>query len=149
MTPIRGGGFQSLKMNVPEFIIIHCSATREGQDFSAADIDRWHRQRGFRKIGYHLVVRLDGSYERGRADNEEGAHCTQQGMNRRSISICYIGGLDAAGRPKDTRTDAQKRTMRTLVATLRGRYGHLPVLGHRDVKGVAKACPCFDAVDEY
>ena len=47
-------------------IIIHCSATRAGQDFTAADIDRWHRQRGFRSIGYHFVVRLDGTVEPGR-----------------------------------------------------------------------------------
>lgn len=136
-------------MNIPERIIIHCSATQEGKDFTAADIDRWHRARGFRKIGYHYVVRLDGTYERGRADNEEGAHCPQQSMNRRSIAICYIGGLDSAGRPKDTRTEAQKRTLLTLVRTLRGRYGHLPVCGHRDIPGVAKACPCFDAALEY
>lgn len=136
-------------MNIPEKIIIHCSATMAGKDFSAADIDRWHRARGFRKIGYHYVVRLDGRYERGRADHEEGAHCPQQSMNRRSISICYVGGLDSAGRPADTRTPAQKRTILTLIHTLRSRYGHLPVCGHRDIPGVAKACPCFDAIREY
>ena len=102
-------------MNIPKKIIIHCSATPEGKDFSAADIDRWHRARGFRCIGYHYVVRLDGTYERGRQDHEEGAHCPQQSMNRRSISICYIGGLSPDGRaPRDTRTPAQKRTILTL-----------------------------------
>lgn len=137
-------------MNVPEKIIIHCSATPEGKDFRAGDIDRWHRARGFRKIGYHYVVNLDGSYQRGRQDYEEGAHCRQQSMNRRSISICYIGGLSADGStPEDTRTDAQKKTIRTLIATIRGRYGNLPVCGHRDIKGVAKACPCYDAGPEY
>lgn len=137
-------------MNIPEKIIIHCSATPEGRPFTAADIDRWHRQRGFRKIGYHYVVRLDGTYERGRQDLEVGAHCPQQSMNRRSIAICYIGGLAPDGRtPRDTRTEAQKRTLLTLVRTLRARYGNLPVCGHRDIPGVAKACPCFDAINEY
>lgn len=136
-------------MNRPERIIIHCSATREGIPFTAADIDRWHRARGFRKIGYHYVVALDGTYSRGRADSEEGAHCPQQGMNRRSISICYIGGLDSNGNPRDTRTSAQKKTLLTLIRTLRGRYGRLPVCGHRDIPGVAKACPCFNAASEY
>lgn len=137
-------------MNIPERIIIHCSATKEGADFGAADIDRWHRARGFKKIGYHYVVRLDGKYEHGRKDLEEGAHCTQQGMNRRSISICYIGGLASDGKtPKDTRTEAQKKTIKTLIATLRGRYGNLPVCGHRDIAGVNKACPCYDAGAEY
>ncbi|MDE7355357.1 MAG: N-acetylmuramoyl-L-alanine amidase [Rikenellaceae bacterium] len=136
-------------MNKPEFIIIHCSATKEGADFSASDIDRWHRARGFRCIGYHYVVRLDGSYQRGRQDREFGAHCPQKSMNRRSVSICYIGGLDDKGNPKDTRTVAQKATIISLIRTLRARYGNLPVIGHRDVEGVAKACPCFDAVSEY
>lgn len=136
-------------MNKPEFILIHCAATKEGADFSAADIDRWHRDRGFRCVGYHYVVRLDGSYQRGRQDLDEGAHCPQESMNRRSVAICYVGGLDAKGNPKDTRTEAQKRTIITLIRTLRGRYGNLPVMGHRDVKGVAKACPCFDAMKEH
>ena len=73
-------------------IIIHCSATRAGQDFTATDIDRWHRQRGFRSIGYHFVIRLDGTIEPGRDVALDGAHCT--GWNHRSIGICYIGGLD-------------------------------------------------------
>lgn len=137
-------------MNTPRYIIIHCSATPEDRDFTIADIDRWHKAQGWKGCGYHLVVHRDGSYARGRADNEEGAHCPQQSMNRQSVSICYIGGYAADGKtPKDTRTDAQKKTIRTLIATLRGRYGNLPVLGHRDVKGVAKACPCFDAKSEY
>lgn len=87
-------------------IIIHCSATRAGQDFTAADIDRWHRARGFRSIGYHFVIRLDGTIEPGRDVSLDGAHCT--GWNRRSIGICYVGGLDKEGRPADTRTEAQR-----------------------------------------
>lgn len=136
-------------MNNPEYIIIHCSATPAGKPFTIADIDRWHKAQGWKGCGYHLVVHLDGSYARGRADNAEGAHCPQQSMNRRSISICYIGGLDGQGNPADTRTPEQKRTIITLIRTLRARYGNLPVIGHRDVKGVAKACPCFDASKEY
>lgn len=137
-------------MNRPEKIIVHCSATPEGRDFSAADIDRWHRARGFRKIGYHYVVRLDGTIEIGRAENEIGAHCTQMSMNRRSISICYIGGLAKDSlTPKDTRTSSQKTAIRSLISEIRSRYGDLPVCGHRDIQGVRKACPCYDAGPEY
>lgn len=137
-------------MNKPEKIIIHCSATPEGRDISAADIDRWHRARGFRKIGYHYVVRLDGTLECGRAEHEDGAHCRQQSMNRRSISICYIGGYAPDGKtPRDTRTSAQKTTLLRLISDIRRRHGHLPVCGHRDIPGVAKACPCFNAIPEY
>lgn len=90
-------------------IIIHCSATRAGQDFTATDIDRWHRQRGFRSIGYHFVIRLDGTIEPGRDVALDGAHCT--GWNHRSIGICYIGGLTGtAGLPTHERKRNVKRS---------------------------------------
>lgn len=135
-------------------IIIHCSATKVGQDFTAADIDRWHRERGFNGIGYHYVVCLDGRLERGRDISLMGAHC--KGWNEHSIGICYIGGLDTNGHPADTRTNAQKRVLYQLVMDLQKEYGILQVLGHRDTSpdlngdGVieadeyVKACPCFD-----
>lgn len=127
-------------------IIVHCSATAAGKDFSAADIDRWHRARGFRSIGYHYVVRLDGSVERGRGEAEIGAHCL--GQNGNSIGVCYIGGLAADGKtPTDTRTPAQKRALRELIASLKMRYPSASVHGHREF--AAKACPCFDAAREY
>ena len=87
-------------------IILHCTATAAGRHFTVADIDRWHRQRGFKGIGYHYVVYLDGSVHAGRREEEAGAHCL--GHNARSIGVCYVGGLDAAGKPSDTRTQAQK-----------------------------------------
>ena len=97
-------------------IIIHCSATKVGQDFTAADIDRWHRERGFNGIGYHYVVCLDGRLERGRDISLAGAHC--KGWNEHSIGICYIGGLDVNGHPADTRTKAQKRVLYQLIMDL-------------------------------
>lgn len=133
-----------MKRNITE-IIIHCSATREGADFSAADIDRWHKERGFRCIGYHYVVRLDGTVERGRDESENGAHC--KGHNATSIGVCYIGGLSFTSTPKDTRTPSQRRALRTLISTLLRRYPSARVYSHRDF--AAKACPCFDARAEY
>ena len=127
-------------------IIIHCSATREGKDFRAADIDRWHRQQGFRSIGYHFVVRLDGEMERGRSIAEVGAHC--KGHNATSIGVCYIGGLDADGkRPKDTRTEFQKKALMALLTLLKLRFPNAEIRGHRDY--AAKDCPSFDATAEY
>ena len=135
-------------------IIIHCSATKAGQDFTAADIDRWHRERGFNGIGYHYVIRLDGRLEKGRDISLAGAHC--KGWNERSIGICYIGGLDENGHPADTRTNAQKRVLYQVIIDLQREYTILQVLGHRDTSpdlngdGVIepyeylKACPCFD-----
>ena len=135
-------------------IIVHCSATKAGQDFTAADIDRWHRERGFNGIGYHYVIRLDGRLEKGRDVSLIGAHC--KGWNERSIGICYVGGLNENGQPADTRTNAQKRVLYQVIMDLQREYGILQVLGHRDTSpdlngdGVIepyeymKACPCFD-----
>ena len=135
-------------------IIVHCSATKAGQDFTAADIDRWHRERGFNGIGYHYVIRLDGRLEKGREIDLAGAHC--KGWNERSVGIRYIGGLDENGHPADTRTNAQKRVLYQVIMDLQRQYAILQVLGHRDTSpdlngdGViepyeyVKACPCFD-----
>lgn len=127
-------------------IIVHCSATAEGRPFTVADIDRWHRERGFRKIGYHYVIYLDGSVHAGRSGAETGAHCL--GHNAHSIGVCYIGGCAADGRtPKDTRTPQQKAALTALLRELRRRYPGAKVHGHRDF--AAKACPSFDATAEY
>ena len=126
-------------------IIIHCSATKEGLPFSVADIDRWHRQRGFRCIGYHFVIYLDGSVHAGRPITESGAHC--QGHNAHSIGICYVGGLDSLGQPKDTRTPKQKEALKALVRQLKNDYPHAAIHGHNEF--APKACPCFDVRAEF
>ena len=135
-------------------IIIHCSATKAGQDLTAMDIDRWHRQRGFNSIGYHYVIRLNGTIEKGRDISLPGAHCI--GWNERSIGICYIGGVDINGKPADTRTNEQKQVLYQLIMDLQREYKILHILGHRDTSpdtngdGVIepceylKACPCFN-----
>lgn len=123
-------------------LVVHCSATAEGRDFSAADIDRWHRERGWSGIGYHFVIRLDGTLEPGRPLQTPGAHVA--GHNARSIGICLIGGIDAKGKSKNTFTEAQMRSLVTLLKDLRARYPATRILGHRDYPGVAKDCPCFD-----
>ena len=126
-------------------IIIHCSATKEGKPVTAADIDRWHRQRGFRCIGYHYVISLDGSVHAGRPISEEGAHC--QRHNAHSSGICYVGGLDSLGQPKDTRTPEQKGALKALVGQLKNDYPNATIHGHNEF--AHKACPCFDVRDEF
>ncbi len=125
-------------------IIIHCTATPEGRPVSVADVDRWHRARGFRMIGYHYLIGLDGSVWAGRPEGEMGAHC--KGQNLHSLGICYVGGLDKdTFKPKDTRTPAQRVAMKKLVDRLRARYPGATIHGHREF--AAKACPCFDIAD--
>ena len=127
-------------------IIVHCSATLEGKDFTVDDIMRWHKARGFKTIGYHYVIYRDGTIHGGRPVSEEGAHCA--GHNANSIGVCYIGGLAADGKtPKDTRTDAQKSSLHNLLSQLKKSYPNAAIRGHRDF--AAKACPSFDATKEY
>lgn len=130
-----------------KFIVLHCSATKEGQNFQASDIDRFHRQRGFQKIGYHYLVTLEGTIQKGREEIETGAHV--RGHNSNSIGVCYIGGLDGKGNPKDTRTASQKKALLSLLSHLKNKYPRAIIQGHRDFPGVRKACPCFDAKKEY
>lgn len=125
-------------------IIVHCTATPEGRAVSVAQVDAWHKERGFRCIGYHYLVGLDGTVTAGRPEQEMGAHCL--GHNYESIGVCYVGGLDrVTGEPKDTRTPAQSSALRRLVEQLRDRYPGATVHGHREF--AAKACPCFDIAD--
>lgn len=122
-------------------IIIHCSATPRGRDVTVAEIARWHRQRGFRTVGYHFVIYLDGSVHRGRPIEQEGAHCT--GHNANSIGVCYVGGVEADGvTAADTRTDAQRLALAALVGELRTRFPRATVHGHNEF--AQKACPCFN-----
>ena len=121
-------------------IIVHCTATPEGRAHTVADVDRWHRSRGFSGIGYHYLILLDGTISQGRPLSRVGAHCT--GHNAHSVGVCYVGGLDSHMQPKDTRTPQQKAALRTLVAELQRRFPGAQVYGHRDF--AAKACPSFD-----
>jgi hypothetical protein len=137
-----------------DLIAIHCAATPEGRNVTAADVDRMHRQRGFRKIGYHFFLRLDGTREMGRSLEEVGAHV--EGHNANSIGICYAGGVDARGKAKDTRTPEQRAAMRTLIVELKARFPHARICGHRDLSPDRdrdgrvephewlKDCPSFD-----
>lgn len=133
------------KRNIKE-IIVHCSATPEGKDFTVADIKRWHLARGFSDIGYHYVIYRDGSIHTGRDESIIGAHCT--GHNTNSIGVCYIGGCVSNGKtPKDTRTPQQKQSLVKLLKELKTKYPQASIHSHRDFAN--KACPSFDATKEY
>lgn len=127
-------------------IIVHCTATFEGKHFSVDDVRAWHKARGWKDIGYHYLIYLDGSIHRGRQEAEVGAHCS--GHNRNSIGVCYVGGLERGTRKaKDTRTPAQREALISLLKELKKKYPGAQIYGHRDL--AARACPCFDARKEY
>ncbi len=143
-------------------IILHCSATPEGEDYSIETINLSHKARNFsyyidpdtkqkRYIGYHYIIKRDGTIVRCRPENVRGCHTSDH--NSDSIGVCYIGGCPARSvkdwdkQGKDTRTAAQKAAIIRLVKELKGRYGKAEVFGHRDF--AAKACPSFDARKEF
>ena len=128
-------------------IIVHCSATREGQNIPVETIRKWHVDgRGWSDIGYHFYIDLYGEIHKGRDIAKIGAHC--KGQNRNSIGICYCGGVEADGKtPKDTRLDCQKDALNAVLRTLKAMYPEAIIHGHRDFSN--KACPSFDATEEY
>lgn len=136
-------------------IIIHCSATQEGLNYTVDDIRKWHKLQGWSDIGYHYVIYRDGTIAYGRDVDLVGAHCHKGGHNQYSIGICYIGGLEnkkgvptSMQKPKDTRTIKQKIAMLALLEDLKKYYPQAQIWGHHDFDN-SKDCPCFDARTEY
>ncbi len=135
-----GSSLKMSKRKIKE-IIIHCTATPEGKDYTVADITRWHKQRGWSTIGYHYVIYRNGAIHMGRDVNTAGAHCT--GHNAHSIGVVYVGGLAADGKTaKDTRTEEQKKSMETLLRRLKQMYPYAYIYGHNEFAN--KDCPSFN-----
>ena len=136
-------------MRTITLLVIHCSAVKPDQTSSAAQIDTWHRKDNHWKfgIGYHYVIRRDGTIESGRPEWMVGAHCLNH--NAHSLGICYEGGLDIRGDPADTRTPAQKKALRWLLGQLHRAYPLAVIVGHHDLDP-QKDCPCIkDVAHEY
>ena len=128
-------------MRTITLIIIHCSATTEGRSLSFEECRRDHiMHRHFRDIGYHFYITRDGTVHDGRPIEKVGAHC--EGHNSHSIGICYEGGLDANGKPADTRTEAQRKALKSLVERMHRLFPKALIVGHHDLNP-RKACPCF------
>ena len=127
-------------------IIIHCTATPEGRAVTVADVDKWHKGKGWNGIGYHYLIGLNGEIWKGRDESIIGAHT--EGYNNNSIGIAYVGGMTKDMKSaKDTRTTAQKISLLNLIKQLKIKYPTAKIYGHRDFS--SKACPSFDAKNEY
>ncbi|WEM05510.1 amidase [Ralstonia phage BOESR1] len=127
-----------------KYIVVHCADSKPSMDIGAAEIDRWHRARGWACIGYNRVIKRDGTIEQGRPDDQIGAHV--EGYNSVSIGICLVGGLkqDGSG-PENNFTVAQMNSLKVLLVELRKRYPKAIILGHYEFPGVKKTCPNFPA----
>ena len=128
-------------------IIVHCTATPEGRVETVESVRRMHKAKGWADIGYHYLIGLNGERWNGRNVNLVGAHC--EGYNANSIGVCYVGGCDKNMKAKDTRTDKQKAALIALLKDLRKLYPKAKIVSHRDLDRKGKACPSFDATNEY
>lgn len=136
-------------------IIVHCTDTPEGRDYTVEQIRADHKRQGWSDIGYHYVIYRNGHIENGRDVDLIGAHCQKGGHNTYSIGIAYVGGCENKPgveykdqRRKDTRTLAQKAALMKLLMDLRKLYPAAKIYGHHDFDP-GKQCPCFDARAEY
>lgn len=136
-----------------KYIVVHCAATSPDMDTDIADIDRWHRQRGFAKVGYHYFIKRGGLIQHGRSVEEHGVHLFEpdfepgahvEDYNMMSIGICMAGGINRRGAAENNFTAAQFASLTNLLMQLREWFPNAVIQGHRDFPGVTKACPSFD-----
>jgi len=137
------------KRSLTKHIVIHCSATRASQDIGVAEIAKWHTDKGWADVGYNFVIRRDGTIEEGRnlsasvdAFEEIGAHVANH--NSQTLGICLVGGCNDKLQPQNNFTDKQWASLAALVGLCTRKFPDANVLGHRDIPGVAKACPSFE-----
>ncbi|QLI47572.1 N-acetylmuramoyl-L-alanine amidase [Pseudomonas phage vB_PsyP_3MF5] len=134
-------GVKFKERTVTKYLVVHCAATKPSMDIGLREIRQWHRQRGWLDIGYHFVIRRDGTVETGRPVNTIGAHV--EGHNYESVGVCLVGGINTTGAPENNFTDSQFKTLRELLDKLKVDYPSAKIVGHRDLDP-NKACPSFD-----
>jgi N-acetyl-anhydromuramyl-L-alanine amidase AmpD len=113
-------------------------------DIGVQEIDQWHKERGFSSCGYHYVIRRNGRVERGRDVERGGAHA--KGFNAKSLGVCLVGGKGEGDVSDCNFTFEQYQSLYDLISDLKVQFPITKVLGHRDLKGVTKDCPCFDVI---
>jgi len=134
-----------MKRKTTDYLVVHCAASQPLPSINAATIRQWHKSKGWQDIGYHYVIKIDGTVETGREIMEVGAHVA--GHNSDSVGICMVGGVDKNGYSVNNFKPAQFKALRKLLNELLARFPKSVILGHRDFKGVKKDCPCFDVTD--
>ena len=129
------------KRNKTDTIVIHCTQTPKDMDIDVAKVTEWHTQRGFDTIGYHYLIKRDGTLEKGRDESMVGSHA--RAVNGTSLGICLIGGSNKSGDWENNFNDEQFETLLSIVKELKDKYNINKVIGHYEVDDVKK-CPSFD-----
>ena len=141
---------------IPKMITVHCSATQATSDIGAAEIRKWHKDKGWSDIGYHAVIRRNGTVEAGRPEWKVGAHVA--GHNTDNLGVCLVGGINSQGKAENNFTPEQMAALRQVLQGWMKKYSipAVKVMGHRDwspdkngdgkitPNEFMKDCPCFD-----
>lgn len=130
-----------------KYIAVHCSATQPKHNFGVDDIRTMHLKRGFNDVGYHFIIKRDGTVQEGRKLDVAGAHV--MGYNNQSLGVCLIGGINAQGKSENNYTLEQFASLAQVIVMLKDKFPKATVQGHRDFPNVAKDCPCFDVKAWY
>lgn len=134
----------TVKRTKTDLIVVHSSATPPDMDIGAYEISRWHKDRGFDDIGYHVVIRRDGEIEYGRPLDVRGAHA--KGFNSRSIGVCVVGGVDSNMEAELNFTEEQFSSLDRVLTALQGLFLDTSVVGHKDLPATSTKCPSFDVI---
>lgn len=129
-----------------KYIVVHCSLTRKEATIPAI-LNYWRTQLGWKNPGYHIAIDASGVIHE-LLSIEQVANGVK-GYNANSVHVAYIGGLDAAGKPADTRTLNQQSSLINVLQMWRKKFPNAIIQGHWDFPKVTKMCPNFDAKKEY
>lgn len=129
-----------------KYIAVHCTATPQTATVSSIQ-NYWKNVLKWKMPGYHFIIKPDGEVVQ--LLEIEKVSNGVKGFNSVSINISYIGGVDAQNKPIDNRTEAQKKALLDLLKKLKKQFPKAVIQGHRDFPEVKKACPSFDAKEEY
>lgn len=127
-----------------DFIVVHCSLSKPSMNVDAKVIDRWHREKGWLKIGYAKVILRNGTIEQGREDDEFQAHAVE--INDRSTSVCLVGGLSEDNKNEDNFTAEQWESLKEVLTNWVEKYPNARIIGHNEINP-KKTCPNFDVQD--
>lgn len=140
----------TLEPNAIELLVVHCAATPPSMDIGVTEIRKWHTDKGWSDVGYHGIIRRDGTFEKGRSLHTRGAHA--KGWNSTSWGFCLVGGVDENGKPEDNFTHEQFATLLRTLTAARHMAPNAEMCGHRDLDSEhqsLKECPSFDVRDWY